>query len=94
MHNGKKRQWDFVKTHDSVFIIIYHITKKVLVLVKQFRPPVYFGNIPESDRQGEIDVNKYPAELGKKIPLKTKFYNRKHFFLKTLFFALKIIFTC
>lgn len=69
MQNGKKRAWDLLAVHDSVAVIIFNITRNVLILVKQFRPPVYIGSIPEEDRQGEIDVKKYPAELGITIEL-------------------------
>ena len=41
---GIKKSWDIVKTHDSVVILLYHITKKSFVLVKQFRPAVYLNN--------------------------------------------------
>lgn len=33
-------------------------------MVKQFRPAVYLGSIPESDRKESVDTTKYPAELG------------------------------
>ena len=62
--NGMEKSWDLLTIHDSVSVIIYNITRNVLVLVKQFRPAVYLGNIPESDRNEAIDTNKYPAELG------------------------------
>ncbi|KAK9707801.1 hypothetical protein QE152_g27622 [Popillia japonica] len=32
--------------------------------VKQFRPAVYLGSIPDDDRKDIVDTNKYPAELG------------------------------
>lgn len=51
------------KLHDSVAIIIYNITRNVLVFVKQFRPPVYIADVPLEDRS-KIDVTKYPAEQG------------------------------
>lgn len=69
--NGIKRTWDLLTVHDSVAIILFNITRNVLVLVKQFRPAVYFGSIPEEDRKigQEIDVIKYPAEIGITIEL-------------------------
>ena len=36
--NGKEKSWDLLKVHDSVSIIIFNVTRKVLVFVKQFRP--------------------------------------------------------
>lgn len=62
--DGKEKTWDAIKAHNSVAILIYNISRDVLVLVKQFRPPVYFGNLPNSERQSEIDVEKHPADLG------------------------------
>lgn len=62
--NGKEKTWDLMMVHDSVAVILYNITRKVLVFVKQFRPPVYLRNVEEADRKGVIDVKKYPAELG------------------------------
>lgn len=62
--NGKKKTWDLLLTHNAVSIILYNKTRKVLVFVKQFRPAVYVGNIPDEDRRGIIDTEKYPAELG------------------------------
>lgn len=69
--NGNKRTWDLLTVHDSVAIVIYNISRNVLVLVKQFRPAVYFGAIPEEDRKigSEIDVVKYPADIGITIEL-------------------------
>lgn len=42
--NGIEKSWEMVKSHDSVAILLYHIEKKSFLLVKQFRPPVYFNN--------------------------------------------------
>lgn len=36
--NGVEKNWDLLKVHDSVSIIIYNSTRKTLVFVKQFRP--------------------------------------------------------
>ncbi|CAH1123226.1 unnamed protein product [Ceutorhynchus assimilis] len=64
--NGHKKTWDLLGIHDSVCIIIYNITRNVLVLVKQFRPPVYLGTIDPEDRKVDqpIDTKKYPTENG------------------------------
>lgn len=62
--NGKEKSWDLMEMHDGVAIIIYNITRNVLVFVKQFRPGVYYVNIPEELRNKPIDMNKYPAKLG------------------------------
>lgn len=63
-HNGKLRTWDLLTVHDSVAVILFNISRNVMIFVKQFRPPVYLGSIPEEDRKGDIDTSKYPAELG------------------------------
>ncbi len=42
--DGVKRDWEVVETHDSIAVLLYHKTKKAFVLVKQFRPAVYFRN--------------------------------------------------
>ncbi|RZC37098.1 NUDIX domain containing protein [Asbolus verrucosus] len=62
--NGLKRTWDLLEVHDSVAILLHNTQRNTLVFVKQFRPPVYFGSIPEEDRSNEIDTDKYPPELG------------------------------
>lgn len=66
VQNGAKRTWDLLGVHDSVAIVIFNVTRKVLILVKQFRPAVYLGTIPPEDRQmhSEIDTQKYPPEKG------------------------------
>lgn len=42
--NGNERDWEVVKAHDSVAVLIYHREKNAFVLVKQFRPAVYANN--------------------------------------------------
>ncbi|XP_067894607.1 uridine diphosphate glucose pyrophosphatase NUDT14 isoform X3 [Heterodontus francisci] len=39
--NGTRKHWDFMKTHDSVSILIFNSTRESFILVKQFRPAVY-----------------------------------------------------
>ncbi|XP_039217420.1 uridine diphosphate glucose pyrophosphatase NUDT14 isoform X1 [Crotalus tigris] len=39
--NGISKLWDFMRTHDSVSILIFNISRQCFVLVKQFRPAVY-----------------------------------------------------
>jgi UDP-sugar diphosphatase len=41
---GKPKIWDMVDVHDSVAIILYHIEREALIVVRQFRPPVYLKN--------------------------------------------------
>lgn len=67
--NGVPRTWDLIRVHDSVAIIIYNISRDKLVFVRQFRPAVYYGSIPQDDCKDVINVEKYPAELGFTIEL-------------------------
>ncbi|XP_053613347.1 uridine diphosphate glucose pyrophosphatase NUDT14-like [Plodia interpunctella] len=63
--NGRKKTWDLLHVHDSVAIIVFNVSRKVMVFVKQFRPAVYYNCISANDRQKtEIDTEKYPASLG------------------------------
>lgn len=41
---GQTKTWDMVDVHDSVAVILYHEERKALVIVRQFRPPVYLKN--------------------------------------------------
>lgn len=60
---------DLVKAHDSVAIITLNTTRNKLVVVKQFRPAVYYGQICEYlDTLGDKAVDS--AELTKKFPPK------------------------
>ena len=42
--NGIAKDWEIVKAHDSVAILIYHRERGCFILVKQFRPAVYLHN--------------------------------------------------
>jgi len=42
--NEKEKSWDIAKVHESVCILLYHEGRDSLILVKQFRPPVYLTN--------------------------------------------------
>jgi len=39
--NGREREWDYLKVHDSVCALLFNTTRKAFILVKQFRPAVY-----------------------------------------------------
>ncbi|KAF6268956.1 nudix hydrolase 14 [Rhinolophus ferrumequinum] len=43
--NGTQKSWDFMKTHDSVTILLFNSSQRSLVLVKQFRPAVYANEV-------------------------------------------------
>lgn len=62
--NGVKKTWDLLVIEDSVMVLVYNITRKVLLFQKLFKPSVYYGCIPEEDRKESIDTEKYSPELG------------------------------
>ena len=39
--NDCQRKWDYVKSHNSVAVLLFNTTRKAFILVKQFRPAVY-----------------------------------------------------
>ncbi|XP_023561402.1 uridine diphosphate glucose pyrophosphatase isoform X3 [Octodon degus] len=43
--NGVQKSWDFMKTHDSVAVLLFNSSRRSLVLVRQFRPAVYAGEV-------------------------------------------------
>ncbi|KFM74979.1 Uridine diphosphate glucose pyrophosphatase, partial [Stegodyphus mimosarum] len=67
--NGVKKSWDLMRIHDSVSIIIFNVSREVLVFVKQFRPAVYYAEVKDENCEEEIDTKKYPASLGMTIEL-------------------------
>ncbi|XP_078089352.1 uridine diphosphate glucose pyrophosphatase NUDT14 [Mustelus asterias] len=60
--NGTRKSWDFMKTHDSVSVLIYNSTRESFILVKQFRPAVYMC---ECARQGILPA---PVTTGDDTP--------------------------
>lgn len=38
--NGEQKEWEAVISHDSVAILLWHVTKQAFIIVKQFRPTV------------------------------------------------------
>ncbi|KAK4299921.1 hypothetical protein Pmani_027843 [Petrolisthes manimaculis] len=69
--NNEAKTWELVTLHESVAIIIYNKQRQKLVLVKQFRPAVYFSGLPSSCRKtGEqVDTTKYPGSSGVTLEL-------------------------
>ncbi|XP_012258892.1 uridine diphosphate glucose pyrophosphatase NUDT14-like [Athalia rosae] len=65
--DGKIKNWDLLRTHDSVAIIIFNTSRKKLIFVSQFRPAVYYASLPE--KQGKVDVQQYPPSLGVTLEL-------------------------
>ncbi|KAF9821306.1 hypothetical protein SFRURICE_005772 [Spodoptera frugiperda] len=63
--DNKMMSRDMIEVTDSVFVIVFNVTRRMMVMAKHFRPAVYFNCIPPAEREaGEIDTNKYPASLG------------------------------
>lgn len=63
--NGSEKNWDLLEVHDSVAVMIFNISRNVMVMVKQFRPAVYYSSVDKEERsKGVIDTKKYPAKLG------------------------------
>ncbi|KER24947.1 hypothetical protein T265_07509 [Opisthorchis viverrini] len=55
LQDGKPRYWDGVLSHDSVSILLYHVQKSCLLLVKQFRPVIYFNKLREATGKTRLD---------------------------------------
>ncbi|KAF4070795.1 hypothetical protein AMELA_G00277600 [Ameiurus melas] len=69
--NGTKKSWDFMRTHDSVSVLIFNTTSHCFILVKQFRPAVYMCEWermkpahadPEGEQGGEVRATDTPEE--------------------------------
>lgn len=67
IQDGRKKSWDMIRVHDSVSIVIFNVSRKKLIFVRQFRPPCYFNSVTE--KLEEIDVKQYPATLGLALEL-------------------------
>ncbi|KOB64254.1 UDP-glucose pyrophosphatase, partial [Operophtera brumata] len=62
--NGKRKNWDLLEVHDSVAVVVFNITRRKVIFVKQFRPAVYYNCIKPEDRDKPIDTKKYPGSIG------------------------------
>jgi UDP-sugar diphosphatase len=67
--DNKIKNWDLALAGDSVSIVIFNITRKKLIFVKQFRPAAFFACLPNREEIKEVDLKKYPASLGLTIEL-------------------------
>ncbi|KZC06530.1 PREDICTED: uridine diphosphate glucose pyrophosphatase-like [Dufourea novaeangliae] len=65
--DGERRDWDVVKVHDGVSVIIFNTSRKKLVFVRQFRPAFLYTILPEAC--GPVDLEKYPPKLGLSLEL-------------------------
>ncbi|XP_008854589.1 uridine diphosphate glucose pyrophosphatase isoform X3 [Nannospalax galili] len=67
--NGTQKSWDFMKTHDSVTILMFNSSQKSLVLVKQFRPAVYANEVEHQFPGSLAAVDQdQPQELQPALP--------------------------
>ncbi|XP_067627743.1 uridine diphosphate glucose pyrophosphatase NUDT14-like [Eurosta solidaginis] len=70
VQNGVEKNWDLLKVHDSVAIILYNATRKVLVFVRQFRPAVFHSIITSSGGDlAEVNLQQFPPKIGVTIEL-------------------------
>lgn len=78
--NGKEKTWEAVRSHDSVSILLYHKEKNAILLVKQFRVPVYLndksqtftyelcaGLVDKDKSLEEIAIEEIDEECGYKV---------------------------
>ncbi|XP_006616549.1 uridine diphosphate glucose pyrophosphatase NUDT14-like [Apis dorsata] len=65
--NGEHKDWDVVKAHDGVNIIIFNVSRKKLVFVRQYRPAYFYTFLPE--KYGSVDLKQYPPSLGLTLEL-------------------------
>ncbi|XP_028929199.1 LOW QUALITY PROTEIN: uridine diphosphate glucose pyrophosphatase NUDT14 [Ornithorhynchus anatinus] len=70
--NGTQKAWDFMRTHDSVAVLIFNSTQQSFVLVKQFRPAVYMAELgrrcPEAFPDGGPDDTRDLGVAGVTLP--------------------------
>ncbi|XP_030370311.1 uridine diphosphate glucose pyrophosphatase NUDT14-like [Scaptodrosophila lebanonensis] len=70
VQNGVEKNWDLLKVHDSVAIVLYNTTRQKLVLVRQFRPAVYHGHVTSTENGTfDVDLQSYPPAIGVTLEL-------------------------
>ncbi|KAK0076330.1 hypothetical protein PV325_005572 [Microctonus aethiopoides] len=65
--NGVEKAWDLSRTHNSVAIIIFNITRNKLVFVRQFRAASYYAELPE--KYQDVDTKQHSLENGLTLEL-------------------------
>lgn len=65
--DGQSKNWDVIRIHDSVSLIVFNTSRRKLVFVRQFRAAVYYASLLE--KENTIDVKRYPAILGLTLEL-------------------------
>lgn len=70
VQNGVEKNWDLLKVHDSVAVILFNTTRRVLIFVRQFRPAVFHSVVTSSGSDvGEVDLQKFPPKIGVTLEL-------------------------
>lgn len=57
LQDEKKRRWDCIEVHDCVSILLYHTQKNAFLLVKQFRPSLWYYQNKNGFKSDEIGVS-------------------------------------
>lgn len=66
--NGRTRNWDCLKAHDSVACVIYNTTRNKLIYVKQFRPAVYLSRVTSTITDlSEFDPTNMQIPVNEKV---------------------------
>lgn len=65
--DGQQRDWDVVRAHDGVSIVVFNTSRKKLVFVRQFRPAFFYTFLPE--KHGPVDLKQYPPKIGLTLEL-------------------------
>jgi len=55
---GRDRAWDLIESHDAVCVLVHHVEKDAIILVRQFRPAVYYRDVIKNTD----DTNKKSSE--------------------------------
>ncbi|CAD6995077.1 unnamed protein product [Ceratitis capitata] len=70
VQNGVEKNWDLLKVHDSVAVILYNTSRRVLIFVRQFRPAVFHSLVTAGGSDvGEVDLQKFPPKIGVTLEL-------------------------
>eukprot|EP00472_Partenskyella_glossopodia_P010828 CAMPEP_0197535858 /NCGR_PEP_ID=MMETSP1318-20131121/51957_1 /TAXON_ID=552666 /ORGANISM="Partenskyella glossopodia, Strain RCC365" /LENGTH=214 /DNA_ID=CAMNT_0043093553 /DNA_START=90 /DNA_END=731 /DNA_ORIENTATION=+ len=60
---GRLRAWDLIESHDAVCVLVYHKEKDAIILVRQFRPAVYYRDSKAQVQQTEKGQTGFTLEL-------------------------------
>ncbi|XP_048842198.1 uridine diphosphate glucose pyrophosphatase NUDT14 [Brienomyrus brachyistius] len=89
--NGTKKYWDFMRTHDSVSVLIFNTTAHCFILVKQFRPAVYMCEWERNKRKEkgpeepvDVHADPPPASAGVTYELCAGLVDKPHLSLEEI----------